>query len=142
MRKQWEADALVRLQEAEQFLQRLHREDTAAENGLFTEWRSVTERVLWFVFGEVSPHYRLFVQAAALLGTNERTLCFNQLLAALQRARCLLKEQGIDNPLLHIEGIASLPDFEQNKAYDQKAQHQQVLWKMFWLSTWFGPFPF
>ena len=133
VRKQFESIVHARLEEAERFLQMLGAEEVAflQEEERFLEWKSVTDDVLLFAFGELSRHTRSFRTVVELVQM-ERGLYINRLSACVRRAKLEIVSSGMHNPERELPEGWELPDYPCNQAAQKLRRRKRDWWRWFW----------
>lgn len=131
VRRQFESIVHARLEEAERILQLLGTEKVSYEDERFLEWKSVTDHVLLFAFGELSRHTRSFRQLVEFVQM-ERGLYINRLSACMRRAKLEVLQCGMHNPERELPEGWELPDYPRNRAAQQLRRRKRCWWRWFW----------
>lgn len=131
VRRQFESIVHARLEEAERVLHMLSAEEVSCEDERFLAWKSATEDVLLFAFGELSRHTRSFRTVVELVQM-ERGLYINRLSACVRRAKMEIVSSGLHNPERELPEGWELPDDPCNRAEQELRHRKRGWWRWFW----------
>ncbi|ARU62253.1 hypothetical protein CBW65_15480 [Tumebacillus avium] len=129
VRGQLEEQVLLKLEEAERYLKAMREERLDVDDPRFQEWQRGVGLLLWFAFGELSPHTRTWQRVHAADATAH--VYYSRLSGCLHRARKRVAQSGLPNPLLSAPEGVLLPAFSINRSYWRDGIAEQARWRLF-----------
>lgn len=129
VRGQLEGQVLQKMVEAERYLKAMREERLAVDDPRFQEWQHGVGLLLWFAFGELSPHTRTWLRLHAADATPH--VFYSRVSGCLHRARKRMAQSGLPNPFLSAPEGLRLPAFAINRSCWREQIAEQARWRLF-----------